>query len=805
MNTTELFDFSFVDREREQIIFNNFILESPKTVLWIDGKRGVGKTQFVTYMVEQNVNFLYAYYDIKEDRKNEEILIEFIKMLQNLVSFDFCEFVRKEYKSFYDSLGSTIKDFSKSITNNISSITPILLDITNYVITKSNERRENVDIIRNYIEKILENKKLFICVDNFSRCNKDIVSIFCNIFMPFLERANCRICIITTTEDMDDEKRIRIRESVPNRIISIGRFKDQKYFYQIMNPIFEMNDFTEDEVEYIYHKCNGKPQKLSVIISKLLDRQGILYDSGRKKASINKKILQSILREEYINYDANDFNSVQKWIIFSFLCLYEGAYIHDVKELAMYIAERNLLFSGFTETKFNEELLTLIEHNKLCSDGNILETCHDSDYIDFMDIFATSGIYSIFSQISYEFLLTNNSLHIREDLICRHMREAQINAWEERNYLYGEKLFQQHQYYDAQKIFAYLLKEENFLNNKQLLLISINEYEVGHFESTINLMKKISINDLVDTVDKYNLVFYWGKSIYNYTGDISKAIEKLQEAKTYVSQNSKEYVKVQNLLQMYYIEVPGKQKCAFEIFNEIRCKFKNLYPDAWASTMRGCHNFLHNNDEALELLDEAINCTDDEIEHAYIETTKGFIYARKGNISTAKCCFENSYEKIKLMKHHESSYAANNLAVCYMIEGNYVMAREILQDALFWNKTNYCKIVLNVHLMLCEAFLKNKNDAEKYLNILQEYIDIAKPKDEVILRKVYLNLAVVSKQIDHEISFQKYIPKASKYVHGTSSEWRFSVIQQSTNGPQPKNLYYGFSLFDPWFLVYAHD
>ena len=803
MDTPELFDFSFVDREREQIIFDKFMLEPKKNVLWIDGKHGVGKTQFVKHAMKTHKNYSFAYCDVKPDKKNTEILVDFIKVLQGVGGFDFGNFVLNEYSSFHNSLGSTINILSKALTENISNIVSLILDFTNYVLTKSRERRESIDIIQKYIEKILLEKNLFICVDNFSRCSEDISAVFCNIFKRFLECSNCRICLITTTDDMDDEKRVKFRELINNLPIAIKKFDDHRFFYEIMEPIFEMGEFTEADIKYIYLKCHGKPQKLSVVISKLLDRQGIQYDSKRK-AVINKKILKDILKEEHIN-KKHDFSESQKWILFSFLCLYDNVNVQDVKELAMYIAKNNLFFFAFNENVFHEQLLELVDHNHLHTDGQTLSTCHDSDYIDFTDIFVTSAFYQMISKSAYEFLLSSPTLCVREDLICRHMREANIPTWENRNYLYGKELFRKHQYYDAQKIFSYLLKDRDLLNEKQLLLIGINEYEVGHYESAIDIMKNISIDDLIDFNDKYNLVFYWGKSIYNHKFDLSEAIEKLKEAITYVVPRSKEYVKVQNLLQMYYMEVPGCEQEALGIFNEIRNEYKALYPEEWASTMRGCHNFLYDENDALELLAEAVSCTNDTLEHAYIDTTRGFVYARAGNLDEAMACFESSYESIKDMKRHESSYAANNLAICYMMKDNYVKAREILQDALFWNRTNYGKIVLHVHLMICESLLNNKIETERHISILDQYMNTNNPKDEVMIRKVYLNLAVASKQIGENIMFQKYLDKAREYIQNTSSEWRFSVIQQKTRTSPPQNIYYSYSKFDPWFIVYAHD
>lgn len=805
MEQTELFDFSFVDREREQQIFKNFISGSEKKILWINGNRGVGKSEFIKYMISAYEHYSFVYYDVKEGCKNEDILTGFIQKLQKAGGSNFCEFIQKEYKKFYNGLGSTTKLIAQSFNSNISMVVSTILDITSYVITQNEERRESIDILRKYIEKILANRGLFICIDDFSRCNEDIAILFFNTFKYFLGYERCKICIITTDDDMNEEKKLKIREQISCTSIQIKELKKYVFFWQIMEPIFEMDDFSKDDIKYIYSKCCGKPHNLSIIISKLIEKQGITYNDTKEKATINKGILQEVLKVERIRYVEADFTSTQQLIIFAFLCLFEGVEIQTVEELALFIARKNYLYIGFTEDKFRKDLLELIGANKLKTNGTILTSCHDSDYIDYMDIFRTSSIYHIVSQNAYEFLSCHEILKDREDLICRHMREANIGNWKERNFLYGEKLFKNHNYFDAQKVFSYLLNDFQSLNEYQLLVIAINEYQVGHFNTAIKILETINLEKLVNKSQKYYLLFYWGKGIYNYKSDTSTAILKLIEASKYASASSAEYVNVQNILQMLYFEVPGKYEEASKIFNYIRDNYKTSQPNAWASTMRGCQNYIKNSQEALELLEEAQACTNDELERAYIDTTKGFVYAKKGDINEAKDCFHNSYEAIKNMKIHEASYAINNLAVCYMIEGNYSVARDLLLDGLFWNRTNYGKIVLYVHLMLCEAFLGNNLEAEKYFDFLVDYIVDPKIKDPIILRKVLLNLAVACKELGKMIEYEAYIGKAGKHISETASEWRYFAIQGNAKAPIPDNIYYSFSKFDPWFLVYAHD
>ena len=49
MNNTDLFDFIFVDRYKEQKILENYLITSTDSTLWIYGKQGFGKTELTGY------------------------------------------------------------------------------------------------------------------------------------------------------------------------------------------------------------------------------------------------------------------------------------------------------------------------------------------------------------------------------------------------------------------------------------------------------------------------------------------------------------------------------------------------------------------------------------------------------------------------------------------------------------------------------------------------------------------------------------------------------------------------------------
>ena len=60
MNNTDLFDFIFVDRYKEQKILENYLITSTDSTLWIYGKQGFGKTEFVTYMLKKNKKYRFC-------------------------------------------------------------------------------------------------------------------------------------------------------------------------------------------------------------------------------------------------------------------------------------------------------------------------------------------------------------------------------------------------------------------------------------------------------------------------------------------------------------------------------------------------------------------------------------------------------------------------------------------------------------------------------------------------------------------------------------------------------------------------
>lgn len=809
MKTTELFNFRFVDRVREQEELNSFFMNDTDNTLWIKGDSGFGKTTFFNYVYQNGwSNYKLCYINITINSNSVKIVTDFISELQKFCETDFLSAAKKNFKQFYNGIYKKTQNISNELFPQISSIISVILDAQYLIVTLSEEKKEAITVIIEYIRMILKHQKLCICIDNFSRCDLETADFFFRIFKNFLTEKYFRSCIITTEEDLKEDLKDAIYHNLPYKDIKIDKLDEYIYFSQILNPIFNLNNFQEEDLKRLYLKCKGSPKKLSTVITKLLDKDGIQINSKQNaKAKIKKSILTEILSCEHIRFDENDFSPIQKWIIFSYLCLMDCVQYDLLEQFALYIADHMYLYKSYTKVLFLEEINNLVNKKILKYNvDNTITCCYDTDYIELMEIFRNSHVKSIFSNNAYVFLDTQQNFPEKQNLKCMHAREANIPGWELSNFRYGKSLAKSRSFYEAQKIFSYLEDCYDTLHPMQKLCIAMNSYETGNYQLAIEQLMKLELKQVPFRKARYYYYFFLGKS-FNNIGKIADGADMLEKALKEMPENSKEYVQTLNVLHMYYFEIPGKERLSKEIFKKIQDNYKESHPDIWANTMRGCHNFLKE-EEALKVLKEAEDMLDNELEKAFIMTTKGYIYIKLDKVDKAQTQFEEACNKIKELKIHEYSYAANNLAVCYMLENKYLVAREILLEALLWNRTDYGNVVIQVHLMMCEVYLKHYKEANEYYEYLQFYMESRRPKDSILNRKVYMNLAIASEYLNQPLMKNIFFDKASLYIQNTNSEWRYYTFLNKADqypGTRPTHKNELIEAFDPWFLVYAHD
>ena len=226
MDTTELFEFCFVDREQERQILNNFFNNKQETTLWIKGASGFGKTTFFNYMFEKWNQYSLCYINIRTDTTSIEIISDFIIQLQQYANMDFISQFKNHYKKFYNNIYKTIKVIPEMIFPQISNVISVLLDTSYTIVTNNGENKNCIEVIIDYISDILKRRKLCICIDNFSRCDLQTASIFFQIFKTFLLQDYFRSCIITTTEELSDKLKNAIYRNLPYTEIKITELNE---------------------------------------------------------------------------------------------------------------------------------------------------------------------------------------------------------------------------------------------------------------------------------------------------------------------------------------------------------------------------------------------------------------------------------------------------------------------------------------------------------------------------------------------------------------------------------------------------
>ena len=816
MDTTRLFNFEFVDRYQERKIFSSYTnSRNIEHILWITGERGVGKTRFVKQMLLDLSGRTIIWVDDSIQSENEIIILDFLNKLQKIKGNSFYDFVKDNYHLFWESG----KDFVKVILSNRNffwgHLTDLLFDATSKVMDKNSSSRIFYKIFISYIDNILENNYLFIVFDNFSRYDNSSIQIIFDLIRNYINNDKIRFCIITTDNDMilKEELETQIYMSIPFKNILIQEFSSYIFFGEILHKIFGKALFNYDDVKYIYEKCGGNPENLIKILKKSFKRNAISLNSYN--ITINKEILYTILRTESTRFSANDFTFKEQLLLLDIICIGKVVNQEFLKLTVEYLACKIFMFKQFSDEIFFETLGKLINHNIIvCGDDNTLVFEHDSIFLDICDILYDMKLKPQICQNLYELLLkTDLSLYgySEEDYEyykAYYAAEAYIPGWERINFEYGNRLIERHLYHKAIIIFDKLPITYFYDSPKQLYTMAYAYFEDGQFSKSLSILKSIFIDTVSEKEFLFKYYFLMGKT-QNILTEKLEAISCFNQALKLTGKDSSEFVETLNLLHLTYMETEKGRKKAKIIFEYVKDNYETVTPLEWAKTMRGIANFYDGNN-ALELLHRAIEIAiqkNDKIEQAYIENSMGFIYLRNGDIEKAEYHFSLAYEILHVYKTHETSYALNNRAICYMLNEKYEDALIDLLQALLWNSTPYAYYTINSHLCNCYLLMNKAEEAGQIISMLEHYILYNKIEDPVMLRKLTMTLGIAHHHMNNITVSRSFFSSLSiENVISTSSEYRYRIYtNQTVNDKSRNNLYFKNKNFEPWILIYGHD
>lgn len=817
MDTTSIFNFTFVDRSDERRIFSNYNrAETIGTILWVTGKRGVGKTRFIKQMIESNSEQKIIWLDnsIQDTQVND--IYPFLKELQKLHNSNFYDYVKKNYQLFLDLGKDVISALLGDKNNFLSHLSKYLFKIASNTFEENNSQKDNYLILTSYLDSVLNDASLFVVLDNFSRFNKISSRFYMDIIKNYINSTGIKFCIITTDEDMELNKDLEndLLRNIPFKNIAIEEFSSYVFFAEILFRIFGDAIFSYDDVKYIYSKCSGNPENLIKIMKKSLKRQAInITDSA---ITINKIILYDILKNENVRFSKDDFTFIEELLLIVIVSIGKSINAKLLMLIIEFLASKIFLYKQFTEQIFFETLGTLINNKVLIYGTNdTLVFEHDSDFLDIRNILYDLNMKPQICYYLYEFISTEDLTVFgythdnREYYKAYYACEACIPGWEQINLQYGKLLYDSQRYHEGTLIFDKLKPTKERYSAQELFMIAITYYQDGQYQKCFTLLNIID-NKMIHSNDfQYQFYFMLGKT-ENIINKKRLSIKHLKEALNYIKKTSPEYTETLNLLHLTFMETHNGYESSKRIFEYVKDNFKEITPFQWAQTIRGAANFYDGN-EALGLLNEALTIADQEnrnIEIAYLKNSIGFIELRNGNIDLAKENFRESYDLLRIYKIHEVSYALNNLAICKMLQQDYENALTDLLNALLWNCIPYAYYTINCHLLICYVFLKQLEEARKIIRKLEKYVFKNTVEDPVILRKIKMNIGIAHILMKEPISGQNWFKSITPdMIYGTSSEFRYRLYTGQLDGYMINrdNIYFKCQNFEPWVLIYGHD
>ena len=816
MVNTDLFKFKFVDRETERQIVEKFILtRNSDKALWIHGESGVGKTELVKYFKTQFSDYKFIHINpIKT-----QAISYFYTLTKELEKEkdSFPNFVINNYKQMRDLVKGTISEI-----NSKAKFLFTALEVGEKIfIDKNDDFYSTANVLTQYISNISKKQLSIFIFDNFQQCDSNSLEIIKQLCKNLLGKDNIRFIFITTDDliSSDSEIVIFLTEKIPVSPILIKPFENKDYFLDILLDIYKLDNITNSELDYLFQVCNGVPEKLKNFLRNMYLSNGIECYSDSSFARFIPNTFKDMLKRGIECIDLDSLSVLDKLIFKITVCWNESITITMLEDVAQYIAHEVVLLPDNLNQEIIKSIYNLINLNILELSENGLKITHDLLYISCVykcnvipEVILYNKLYEyininkdkIVEVYSQAFFNINNALY---------SYQAHIYSWEQINLDCLRMLVNQSDYHNIDIIIERLDKSLNQINANDLILIAECFYDSGKFERARSILN-YALGKLSSDVEYFKYYYLSGK-IYNIIMDKTNAEKELLLAYNYVIPKSEEEILIKHMLQLVLVEIVGRKQEAKEIFCSISEHLEdyNTNSRAIGILLKNCSNY-YSGEAALSILNKALfisEINNDLVEKAFIKNNMGYEFFKLDNYEECKRLYNESINILNQTKIHESAYPLSNLAICYMIEQKYNEAINLINRAIFWNCSSYLDFVLKTHLMLCYEQIGEKERSFKIANELLNKIEIGNINDPVVLRKVYLNLAINFDRLEYPQLAKNCAKKAYNFCIDSSSEYRASKIYakywetpvKDLSGL--KNQYCTKCYFDHWITIFSHD
>lgn len=828
MKNTELFRFRFVDRTSERATLLKFLnLELPSNILWINGPSGVGKTFFIQKNVldSKEKGDVVVYLNKMQEVTTSSYLTQFIKELSDTSKISFVEFIRANYISIFDIAK---KVAVKTLTNNSIEDFGLMdgsLDLTKQFLTSnSKERHSLIKVIDRYLKYVSKKSKALIILDNFTYCDEESLDILSSVFHSHQGDKQLQFILVTTQEEL--QKRFDILTLLSEKIdvvrISLKPFASSSYFFDILNNLFDLCQCQQEDIHRLYQVCKGLPQKLKIFLMTLYSQDGINYQN-EKATFVYDKMLQ-LLRRELITFDFDGLPTEQKYILWLVTEWGQPIEVAILQSLTEYVANTDISFQEFTGSIFRRALLGL-ENLDILEKVYEADTCqikikHDSIYYAVCQLLRENSVKSRFIHFSMFHFLKINWDHFKPDernaLEAYHSFLAKTDNWYQSNVNFGLILAGRKQYIRAQKVLDRLSEHIQKLPTKQQLAIALNAYNAGEFEKANSILNLVP-SENITSQEKFLLQSTQCR-IAMMQMDYPRALSTVNRLlDSGLDLSTEQRLEALYLKEVALCLIPQGYTKAKHLFREIVQNFNSEDAPFWMERIYRTAMDYYCGDTSKRYLQQAQavsrELSDDE-ELAKSTHNLGFEHFRCGEYQDAMDCFQKGRNILEGIKPHEISYSLNNIAVIYMVKNEYGQALEILEEASFWNRSNYAKIAIKGNQMICHHYESNLEEEKRIEKELIRFLKEEPLIDDKIYKKIYTNLSIIYMNRQNNEQALVFLKQCLPYLKQEMphSSARVKKLLNMLGDMDGQNIHlnhyrdYYYNLpFEPWVLTFGNE
>lgn len=826
MDSRRIFQFRFVDRYDSKTFMTDFLNStSGCNTLWLSGSHGTGKTRLLNKVLEKHPgngqqSIIYSLGDNSEPDE----LKQFLELLQQISPVRFIDFVRTNYTDFVD--------ISKQITTQVLKIAGLDMagfisaayDGTKLFVNQSKQQHAATKVIAKYLNVVLEQKPLVVVLDHFSSCKQQSVDLFMQIVGQFINNTNIHFIICTTDEVMENRKDIsaKLLTKIPVIPLVLKPFDEDIYFYEILEDIFEIPRTSKSTISQVFSICNGSPVRLQAALIELYRTNVIQL--GKNKASIDFERLRQFILQKEVGFKLENYKIPAQILLRLIIVLNEQAPAGLLIDAAGYILKK--IFIGFEllTDSLSGELANLYQSNIVDIEplqGVTVKIGNPIVREALKEQFSKDPIHRLFSSTLVAYFSEHDSfiesLNLPSDWKARTIVLLSVNGkvsgWIQTALEYGIQRYSSGYVNDAAEIFSLIQQETEAIASKDLMTMADCFYQIGNYGIAESFL--LIINSRKD-LDTWTFHFCYSR-ILNLQ---LKKDQALQEAKSAVkcARTAEQHIRSLNMQQQILVDTTGGKAEAKEIFLKLIRQLKKAPENSHLilPTLKTAIDFYHGADsfaymkQAKKLAEE----NNDQLEMAFILTNEGFEYFRQGQVKQAEKQFIESSKILANIRIHETAYPLNNLANCYMSCGLYENAVSVLLRAALWNQSGYTFVTIQTLLMVCYSFLGMNEKSRQIANNLISYIDSYKITDTTMLRKIYLNLALMYRRFEETELEGEYAQKAY-YVARRSSSWyrayqialpfMQNISDPIEHCPKGEKWYWTNGDYEPWLVTFSHD